>query len=109
MELSYSTDPKWCKKCKHLPCACKAKKPAKTKGPQSIKMRREKRRGKDLVVLFETSLHKSELQSLVKKIRKACGAGGTVKGGTIEIQGDHRDKIEEMLKSEGVKVVRAGG
>ena len=110
MELSYSTDPDWCPKCKHLPCACQSKKKTTfTTGTGKVKMRREKRRGKDMVVVFETRMSKSNLSGLLKEIQKNCGAGGTVKGDTIEIQGNHRDKVEEILKSHGLKVTRAGG
>ncbi len=72
-------------------------------------MRRERRRGKDMIVVFETRMNKSNLQSLVKEIRKTCGTGGTVKGDTIEVQGDHRDKVRELLEARGLKVTWAGG
>lgn len=110
MELSFSTDPDWCSKCKHLPCQCGKSKPASlTSGTGKVKMRRERRRGKDMIVVFETRMNKSNLQSLIKEIRKSCGAGGTVKGDTLEVQGDHRDKIKQILESRGLKVTWAGG
>lgn len=109
MELSYSTDPDWCKTCKCLPCECSARKITFTTGNGTVKMRREKRRGKDLIVVFETRMSKATLQTLLKRIQKDCGCGGTVKGDTLEIQGDHRDKIQEFLQSQGLKVTRAGG
>ena len=110
MELSYSTDSDWCKKCKNLPCVCQqVKKLSRTSGTGTVKMRRERRRGKALIVVFETRMSKSTLQSFLKEIRKSCGAGGTIKGDTIEIQGDHRDKIQALFEGQGIKVVRAGG
>ena len=109
MELSFSTDPDWCAKCKHLPCICKQKKTPPVSGNGTVKMRRERRRGKDMVVVFETQMSKANLTSLLKEIQKACGAGGTVKGDTLEIQGDHRDKVQEILQARGLKVKRAGG
>ena len=39
----------------------------------------------------------------------ACGAGGTVKGGVIELQGDHREAVEAFLAARGLKSKRAGG
>ena len=109
MELSYSTDPQWCSKCKHLPCACKkGKEPARKPGGV-VKMRREVRRGKPVIVLFELGLKEEALKELLKAIQKACGAGGSVKDGTVEIQGDHRERIEEMMVERGFKVRRAGG
>ncbi|MGE0487718.1 MAG: translation initiation factor [Vulcanimicrobiota bacterium] len=108
MELAYSSDPDWCSQCKHLPCQCQ-KKLSRTTGTGKVKMRRERRRGKDTIVIFETRMAKPALQELLKLIQKSCGAGGTVKGDTIEIQGDHRDKIQTLLEEQGLKVTRAGG
>jgi translation initiation factor 1 len=50
-----------------------------------------------------------EKESLAKKMRSACGCGGTVKDGNIEIQGDQRDKIAEILADAGFRPVFAGG
>ena len=44
-----------------------------------------------------------------KQLKTACGSGGTVKDGVIEVQGDHRDRIVELLKAQGLVVKRAGG
>lgn len=109
MELSYSTDPDWCAKCKHLPCQCKAASVPRTTGNGKAKMRREKRRGKDMVVVFETRMSRTALQAILKEIQKACGCGGTVKDDTLEIQGDHRDVVQRVLEAQGLKVTRAGG
>ena len=109
MELAYSTDPDWCPKCKHLPCRCGAAKAGKSAATGKAKMRRERRRGKDMVVVFETGMSKAQLQSLLKEIQKACGTGGTVKDDTLEIQGEHRDAIQQVLEARGLKVTRAGG
>jgi translation initiation factor 1 len=51
----------------------------------------------------------SELTQLAKQIQKSCGAGGTVKGGQIEIQGDKRDQVAAILTQAGFQPVRAGG
>ncbi len=72
-------------------------------------MRREMRRGKPVIVLFETGLSEVQLKELLKAIQKACGAGGSLKDGCLEIQGDHRDKIELLLSQRGLKSKRAGG
>jgi translation initiation factor 1 len=109
MELSYSTDPNWCSKCKHLPCQCSRKSPPPSRGSGFVKMRREMRRGKPVIVLFETGLSEVQLKELLKAIQKACGAGGSLKDGCLEIQGDHRDKIELLLSQRGLKSKRAGG
>lgn len=51
----------------------------------------------------------SEKESLCKKMRNACGCGGTVKDGDIEIQGDQREKIARILGETGFRPVYAGG
>ena len=50
-----------------------------------------------------------EKEQLAKKMRAACGCGGTVKDGAIEIQGDQREKIAEILAAAGFRPVFAGG
>jgi translation initiation factor 1 len=46
---------------------------------------------------------------LTKTLKQSCGSGGTVKDGVIEIQGDQREKISEVLRKLGYKVKLAGG
>jgi translation initiation factor 1 len=55
------------------------------------------------------ALSEANLTALAKQIKQACGTGGTVKEGIIEIQGDHREKIAEVLGRLGYKVKIAGG
>ena len=50
-----------------------------------------------------------EKQALAKKMQKACGVGGTVKDGCIEIQGDKRDEVKRILLEAGFNPVFAGG
>ena len=51
----------------------------------------------------------AEKQDLAKKMQKACGVGGTVKDGCIEIQGDKREEMKRILTEAGFKPVFAGG
>jgi translation initiation factor 1 (eIF-1/SUI1) len=51
----------------------------------------------------------SEKELLAQKMRNACGCGGTVMDGDIEIQGDQRVKIAQILTEAGFRPVRAGG
>ncbi|MCU0484508.1 MAG: hypothetical protein MUC85_00225 [Anaerolineales bacterium] len=67
------------------------------------------RGGKTVTVVKNLKLSEESLKELSKKLKQACGTGGTIKDGTIEIQGDHREKIGELLKALGYHVKIAGG
>ena len=56
-----------------------------------------------------TGIGLPEKQELAKKMQKACGVGGTVKDGCIEIQGDKREEMKRILTEAGFKPVFAGG
>jgi translation initiation factor 1 len=51
----------------------------------------------------------SELDELATRLKRLCGAGGAVKDGTIEIQGDHRDRLVAELQKLGYDAKRSGG
>jgi translation initiation factor 1 len=50
-----------------------------------------------------------EKEQLAKQMQKACGTGGTVKDGRIEIQGDRRAEVARILTEAGFRPVMAGG
>lgn len=64
------------------------------------------RGGKTVIVIhdFATHLPASVIETIAKKVRSACGCGGTVKGRTVEIQGDQPAKIRAVLEAEGFQV-----
>lgn len=61
------------------------------------------------VVTGFTGVGPTEIQTLAKDMQKACGAGGTVKEGRIEIQGDQREIVARILTNAGFRPVFAGG
>ncbi|MDB6155064.1 MAG: translation initiation factor Sui1 [Chthoniobacteraceae bacterium] len=73
-----------------------------------VVLRKEKahRGGKTVIVVddFAQHLPESLIEKLAKKLRAACGCGGTIKERTIEIQGDQAGKIRELLEKEGFQV-----
>ena len=73
-----------------------------------IKLRRERRRGRDVIVVHEIP-DDVDLGELAKTLKNRCATGGTVKGATIEIQGEHREAIANVLLERGFRSKRAGG
>lgn len=67
------------------------------------------RKGKGVTVITGVPLDETKLEELGKQLRARCGAGGAVKDGVIEIQGDHGDLLVEELRKRGWTVKRAGG
>lgn len=67
------------------------------------------RKGKGVTLINGLPLAAKELKALAKTLKQKCGCGGAVKNGIIEIQGDHRDILEQELVTRGYKVKRAGG
>jgi translation initiation factor 1 len=76
-----------------------------------VKVRRETagRRGKAVTTISGVPLDDAGLRALAGGLKKRCGVGGSAKDGVIELQGDHRDVVVEMLRAEGYEVVLAGG
>jgi translation initiation factor 1 len=54
-------------------------------------------------------LQEAALDELATRLKKLCGAGGAVKNGVIEIQGDHRDRLVAELCKMGYDAKRSGG
>lgn len=76
-----------------------------------IRIRRESkgRGGKDVTVITGLGLDEAGLKQWAKKLKAACGSGGTAKHGVVEIQGDKRSQVQQLLEQEGFKVKQAGG
>jgi translation initiation factor 1 len=76
-----------------------------------VKVRRETsgRRGKAVTTVADVPLDDDGLKELAGRLKKRCGVGGSVKDDVIELQGDHRDAVLEVLKADGYDAVLAGG
>jgi len=90
--------------------AAKIAPPAKNRGRVEVRRETAGRGGKTVTsVSGFTGIGLPEKESLAKQMQRACGTGGTVKDGRIEIQGDHREKIAAILTEAGFRPVLAGG
>ena len=111
--LVYSTDAgRMCPGCREpvAQCICKRNKALPT-GDGIVRVSRETkgRGGKAVTVVKGVVLDADALAGLGKQLKAACGSGGTVKDGVIEVQGDHVERVMEALKKLGHQVKRAGG
>jgi translation initiation factor 1 len=111
--LVYSTETgRTCPDCRKAIALCICKQ-AKTiaDGDGIVRVSRETkgRGGKTATVAKGIQLEPDALTALSKKLKSACGSGGTVKDGVVEIQGDHVEKVMAILQADGFKVKRAGG
>jgi translation initiation factor 1 len=110
--LVYSTEAgRMCPDCRCAvaSCICKTAQPA-GKGDGVVRVSRETkgRGGKSVTLVRGLILDAPVLAQLGKQLRTACGSGGTVKDGVVELQGDHCDLVVEVLKKQGHNVKRAG-
>jgi len=110
--LVYSTESgRMCPACRQAVGACQCKAQALPKGDGVVRVSRQSkgRGGKTVTLVKGLALDAAALAALGKTLRSACGSGGTVKDGVIEIQGDHCDRVIDTLKQQGHDPKRAGG
>ena len=78
-------------------------------GRVRVKRETSGRRGKAVTTIYDVPLPDDGLRELAGRLKKRCGVGGSVKDGVIELQGDHRIVVMDVLKADGYEVVAAGG
>lgn len=84
--------------------------PEKNRGRVDVRRETGNRGGKTVTVVTGfVGIGLPEKEQLAKKMRAACGCGGTVKDGQIEIQGDQRETVAKILTAAGFRPVFAGG
>lgn len=115
--LVYSDDPDArCSACARLKDECRcASAPQQTAANAVVRIGRETkgRKGSGVTLVTGVPLPEAELKQLAKQLKKKCGCGGTLKDGVIEIQGDQRDFLLDLLQKQGKQlgwtVKKAGG
>lgn len=115
--LVYSSESgRICPKCEKYfeHCSCRKKQeqaaaPRKEDGIVRVGRETKGRKGKGVTTVTGVPLAAAELKKLAKELKQKCGTGGSLKDGIIEIQGDHRDALFELLTAKGWTVKRSGG
>ncbi len=113
--LVYSTEAgRMCPACRQPVAACTCAATAAAQRPAGdgiARVTREKqgRGGKLVTVVRGLPVDETTLAELGKRLRTACGAGGTAKEGRLELQGDHAERVTAWLQDAGYKAKRAGG
>ena len=81
------------------------------KGDGVVRIQRQTsgRKGKGVCLITGVDADDATLEKLAAELKKKCGCGGSVKDGVIEIQGDKRDLLKQLLEVKGYKVKLAGG
>ena len=92
-------------------CICKklAKALPKAGGVARVSRSTKGRGGKTVTLVTGLALDEPALAQLGKQLKAACGSGGTVKDGVIEVQGDHCEQVMQALGKHGFTAKRAGG
>ena len=111
--LVYSTESgPMCPACRQpvAQCVCKLNKPLPTgDGIVRVSCETKGRGGKAVTLVKGVLVDEAALEQLGKQLKSACGSGGTVKDGVIEVQGDHVERVMAALQKLGHKVKRVGG
>ncbi len=101
-----------CPACGQAALQCKCKKhtsPPSGDGIVRVRLEVKGRHGKSVTAISGVTLVGEALRQLTGELKRKCGAGGALKAGVIEIQGDHRDRVIAELQQAGFQVNRAGG
>ena len=111
--LVYSTEAgRMCPGCRQpaSACICKlARAVPKSDGVARVSRSTKGRGGKTVTLVTGLALDEPALVQLGKQLKAACGSGGTVKDGVIEVQGDHCEQVMQALAKQGFTAKRAGG
>lgn len=93
-------------------CVCRTTHPTlQGSGDGIVRLHRETkgRKGSGVTLVRGLAADEAELKALARALKAACGVGGAVRDGVIELQGEQREKIRPLLEARGYRVKIAGG
>jgi translation initiation factor 1 len=73
-----------------------------------VRIERKGHGGKDVTVIEQLGLNERDLERWMKSFKQSLGCGGSVEGGSILLQGDHRERLKQLLTDRGVKKISVG-
>ena len=86
-------------------CQCStraaAEEPVPARVTAKLRMEKKGRGGKTVTVVYDLPRNQAFLKTLAGELKRTCGTGGTVVEDTVEIQGEHRDRIRTLLQAKG--------
>lgn len=105
---AWDTGPAKCERCGLLESECKCPPPPPPRvapEKQTARVQVEKRKaGREVTVIRGLAPADNDLAALLTQLKNACGAGGTIKDDTLEIQGDQSQRVKQTLLGIGYKV-----
>jgi len=90
-------------------CICKKAARPVGDGVVHVSLESKGRKGKTVTLVNGVALNGEAIHELLNSLKRLCGAGGALKQGVIEIQGDHRETVVEELRKHGFTVKQVGG
>ena len=96
-----------CPKCEQPLDACSCNPSANPKdGLKTVRVSliSKGRKGKSVTLIKGLRMNPIELKAYAGKLKKKTGTGGSLKDGVVEIQGDYREKVSEILRKDGWKI-----
>ena len=94
---------------KNCQCSKQFDQPVPLKITAKLRMEKKGRGGKTVTTISGLAMNQEQLTVLLKDLKRVCGAGGAVKDGILEVQGDHCDVVLRELAARGIQAKRAGG
>lgn len=103
-KLIYTTDPEEAKRLREESGATPLRDDPPSAQSIRVAIDRRRRKGKSVTVASGFRLTPATLEKVAKQLKQKCAAGGSSSGGEIEIQGEHVEKVAEMLRGMGYRV-----
>lgn len=104
----YSTEKQLCRTCGQEPCVCGRTRPG-AGGPVRVGRETKGRKGAGVTVVTGLGMSETDLKKLLSSCKKRLGCGGTMRDGTLEFQGEHRDALVAHLAALGIEAKKSGG